>query len=107
LKLCGLDLDVDYFSHGQLYVACSRVGKPDNDGKNKKYCIPTSIAKLNLYKTFALFSYSFLIQATTLCHSEAEQGNPSNIMNVLMLVMQNQLGRKNDTDVIEFPNNVL
>ncbi|CAL1292154.1 unnamed protein product, partial [Larinioides sclopetarius] len=25
LELCGLDLDADCFSHGQLYVACSRV----------------------------------------------------------------------------------
>jgi hypothetical protein len=25
-----LDLDTDCFSHGQLYVACSIVGKPDN-----------------------------------------------------------------------------
>ena len=35
LAKCGIDLNTDCFSHGQLYVACSRVGKPDNLFKNE------------------------------------------------------------------------
>lgn len=30
LKVAGLDLEKPCFSHGQLYVACSRVGSPKN-----------------------------------------------------------------------------
>jgi ATP-dependent DNA helicase PIF1 len=30
LKVCGLNLENPYFSNGQLYVACSRVGKPSD-----------------------------------------------------------------------------
>ena len=30
LEKCGIDLNTDCFSHGQLYVASSRVGKTDN-----------------------------------------------------------------------------
>ena len=30
LKIAGLDLSYPCFSHGQLYVSCSRVGSPEN-----------------------------------------------------------------------------
>ena len=30
LTTCGIDLNTDCFSHGQIYVACSSVGKPSD-----------------------------------------------------------------------------
>jgi ATP-dependent DNA helicase PIF1 len=50
LQLCGLHLHTDCFSHGQLYVACSRVGKHDNlytctdNGTTKNIIYPQALS---------------------------------------------------------------
>ncbi|GFW89675.1 ATP-dependent DNA helicase [Trichonephila clavipes] len=49
LQVCGLNLENPSFSHGQLYVACSCVGKPSDlfvyapDGKTRNIVYPTTL----------------------------------------------------------------
>ncbi|XP_029054625.2 uncharacterized protein LOC114881908 [Osmia bicornis bicornis] len=49
LQVCGLNLENPCFSHGQLYVTCSRVGKPSDlfvyapDGKTKNITYPKAL----------------------------------------------------------------
>ncbi|GFX94828.1 ATP-dependent DNA helicase pif1 [Trichonephila clavipes] len=49
LQVCGLNLENPCFSHGQFYVACSRVGKPFDlfvyspDGKTRNIVYPTAL----------------------------------------------------------------
>lgn len=53
LQVCVLNLEAPCFSHGQLYVGCSRVGKPSSlfifahEGKTKKHRLPESTAVKN------------------------------------------------------------
>lgn len=49
LQVCGLNLETPCFSHGQLYVGCSRVGKPSSlfifahEGKTKNIVYPRAL----------------------------------------------------------------
>lgn len=49
MKICGVDLEIPCFSHGQLYVVCSRVGTPNNlfilaeGGKTRNIVYPNAL----------------------------------------------------------------
>ena len=59
LELCGLYLHTDCFSHGQLYVACSRQSLYLHGNWNyQEYCVFTSIGKLNILETCIFIFFS-------------------------------------------------
>jgi ATP-dependent DNA helicase PIF1 len=109
-EVCGLDLHTDCFSHGQLYVACSKVGKLDNlyiytaNGTTKKYCIPTGIGKLNIFETWAS-SLFLLFHVTGLSHSNAWPGTASMLINWKKrgYELHIKLQKKYNTSVITLP----
>ena len=64
LELCGLYLHTDCFSHGHLYVACSCKSRQSRQShylhkkwNYQKYCVSTSIGKLNILETCIFFSF--------------------------------------------------
>jgi ATP-dependent DNA helicase PIF1 len=61
LEVCGINLEFPCFPHGQLYVACSRVGKPSSlyiygtAKQNKKRSLSESITLINCNGCFFKF----------------------------------------------------
>ena len=65
LRIAGLNLTSPCFSHGQLYVGCSRVGSPDNlfilapNGKTTNIVYPEALwlIKINYVEYSQIFNY--------------------------------------------------
>ena len=80
LELCGLYLHTDCFSHGQLYVACSRVGNPEISLSAQKIELPKILCIHKYWKIKHIRNMHFLLlfpHLNKLSHSNGWPGTAS------------------------------